>query len=126
MRHKLVIISLLLIVALILSSCGGQPATQSEKKFVGSAQSNIYHYPSCEWAKKIKPGNQVWFSSPEEAKAAGYRPCKVCRPSGSSGLGSSSRKGSGWSSNWKDSSWKSSSWKSSDWKSGSWKGSSWK
>ena len=82
MRRKLIVVSLLLIIALVLSSCGGQPAAQPEKKFVGSIYSNVYHYPSCKWAKKIKPENEIWFSSPEEAKAAGYRPCKVCRPPG--------------------------------------------
>jgi PBP1b-binding outer membrane lipoprotein LpoB len=86
MRRKLVIVSLLLMLALILSSCGTQPATQQqyqpEYKFVGSINSDKYHYPDCEWAKKIKPENQVWFSSPEEARKAGYKPCKVCRPPG--------------------------------------------
>ena len=54
-----------------------QPAAQ---KYVGSINSNIYHYPSCKWAKKIYPQNEIWFSSPSHARANGYRPCKVCRP----------------------------------------------
>ncbi|MAF43121.1 MAG: hypothetical protein CMI54_02980 [Parcubacteria group bacterium] len=37
-------------------------------------------YHSCEWAKKIYPQNKIWFSSPSDATAHGYRPCKVCRP----------------------------------------------
>ncbi len=48
--------------------------------FVGSAKSNKYHYPSCEWAKRIKPRNEVWFSSAEAAQAQGYVPCRVCKP----------------------------------------------
>ncbi|MGB9804092.1 Ada metal-binding domain-containing protein [Desulfofundulus sp.] len=84
LRRKLAILSVLLLLALILSSCGSQPANQQQQqyKFVGSIHSNIYHYPDCKWAQRIKPENQIWFSSPEEAKAAGYRPCRVCRPPG--------------------------------------------
>ena len=48
--------------------------------FVGSKNSDVYHYPSCSSAKKIKKENEIWFNSVEEAKSAGYRPCKVCKP----------------------------------------------
>ena len=51
-----------------------------EKVFVGSIKSNKYHYPDCEWAKKIKPSNEIWFSSSADAVAHGYVPCKVCNP----------------------------------------------
>jgi micrococcal nuclease len=49
-------------------------------RFVGSLESDKYHYPSCRWAKKILPENAIWFSSSEEARAAGYVPCGVCKP----------------------------------------------
>lgn len=55
-------------------------SASSDKKYVGSINSNIYHFPDCEWAQKINPSNQIWFTSPEEAKAKGYSPCKVCKP----------------------------------------------
>jgi hypothetical protein len=48
--------------------------------FVGSINSDIYHYPWCQWAKKILPENEVWFNTAQEARDAGYRPCKVCNP----------------------------------------------
>lgn len=48
--------------------------------FVGSTKSNKYHYPSCQWAQKIKPSNEIWFTSSEDARAHGYVPCKVCNP----------------------------------------------
>ena len=51
-----------------------------EFKYVGSAKSNKYHYPSCQWAQKIKQENLVKFKSAKEALDAGYVPCKVCRP----------------------------------------------
>ena len=57
--------------------------TQSETsatRFVGSVKSDKYHYPSCQWAKKISQKNEIWFSSTNEAKAKGYVPCKVCKP----------------------------------------------
>ena len=55
-------------------------AQKQEAVYVGSARSNKYHRPSCQWAHKIKPSNLVQFSSPEEAQQQGYVPCKVCHP----------------------------------------------
>jgi micrococcal nuclease len=55
-------------------------ATTTQKKFMGSKKSDKYHYPSCRWAEKILPQNEIWFSSSEEARAAGYVPCGVCHP----------------------------------------------
>lgn len=49
-------------------------------EFWGSVKSNKYHYPTCSSAQRIKPGNLVVFSSPNDARMAGYIPCKVCRP----------------------------------------------
>lgn len=49
-----------------------------EGQFVGSKNSTKYHLPSCRFAKKIKPENQVWFSSEEEATSKGYKPCGTC------------------------------------------------
>ncbi len=55
---------------------GKETAKQGEQgKFVGSVNSNKYHWPNCPWAKKIAPQNQIWFSSEEEARAAGYVRC---------------------------------------------------
>lgn len=55
-----------------------QPAekeTTEQGKFVGSVNSNKYHWPDCSWAKKIATQNQIWFSSEAEAQAAGYTRC---------------------------------------------------
>lgn len=49
-------------------------------EYWGTKNSNKYHYPTCKSALKIKPANLVKFSSPEEAKKAGYVPCKICKP----------------------------------------------
>lgn len=55
-----------------------QPTTAG--RYVGSIQSNKYHYPDCYWALQIKPENLIWFSSAEEALGMGYVPCRVCDP----------------------------------------------
>ena len=55
-----------------------QPTTAG--RYVGSIQSNKYHYPDCYWAQQIKPENLTWFSSAKEALDMGYVPCKVCGP----------------------------------------------
>lgn len=53
--------------------------TPSSEKgiIVASKYGKKYHWPWCTWAKKIKPENQVWFKSEEEAKKAGYQPCSA-------------------------------------------------
>ncbi|NQV00654.1 MAG: hypothetical protein HQ537_00825 [Parcubacteria group bacterium] len=43
--------------------------------FVGSKNSNKYHWPNCSFAKRISEENQIWFSSEAEAQAAGYIRC---------------------------------------------------
>ena len=49
-------------------------------KYVASKKSNKFHKPNCKWAQKIKPANQIWFDSREEAIKKDYIPCKVCKP----------------------------------------------
>lgn len=55
------------------------PFTQSGQ-YVGSVKSDKYHKPSCRYAEAIDPGNEIWFDTEEEATAAGYQPCGVCKP----------------------------------------------
>jgi hypothetical protein len=42
-------------------------------KFIASKTGVKYHAPKCDWAKKIKKSNAVWFDSKEAAKKAGYK-----------------------------------------------------
>jgi len=37
-------------------------------KYVASKTGSTYHIPKCDWAKKIKKKNQVWFDDEKEAK----------------------------------------------------------
>jgi hypothetical protein len=62
-----------------LSSPGGNH-NPSNATYVGSVNSDVYHYPSCQYAKQIHTENQIWFSSSEDARAHGYHPCSVCNP----------------------------------------------
>ena len=50
--------------------------------YVGSINSDVYHYPYCRYVAQIYPQNRIWFTSAEDASSQGYRPCKVCKPPG--------------------------------------------
>lgn len=53
---------------------------QQSGTYVGSVESDKYHYPSCRFAKKILPENEIWFGTTAEAQAAGYSACGTCKP----------------------------------------------
>ncbi|OGW78855.1 MAG: hypothetical protein A3C51_04375 [Omnitrophica bacterium RIFCSPHIGHO2_02_FULL_46_20] len=69
-----------LVIGVCLMSFSGLGLSQEAKVYVGSKNSTKYHYTWCRWAQKINPNNKVTFNSAQEAKAAGYIPCKVCKP----------------------------------------------
>jgi O-6-methylguanine DNA methyltransferase len=46
----------------------------------GCRTTKIYCRPGCPPGRRMKAENRVVFSSREEARAAGYRPCKICKP----------------------------------------------
>ena len=48
--------------------------TYTPGKVVASKSGKNYHAPKCEWAKKIKKGNRVWYKSVDEAKKAKLKP----------------------------------------------------
>ena len=48
--------------------------------YVGSQNSDVFHYSSCASAKRIKSYNKITFSSRSNAIASGYRPCYRCHP----------------------------------------------
>ena len=47
--------------------------THKPGKYIASKSGSKYHAPKCDWAKKIKKQNAVWFNSKAEAKKAGYK-----------------------------------------------------
>ncbi|MBN1935552.1 MAG: hypothetical protein JW934_12865 [Anaerolineae bacterium] len=56
------------------------PNNTSGASYVGSDQSDKFHYLSCRWADKIKDENRICFASRAAAVAYGYAPCGVCKP----------------------------------------------
>ncbi len=64
----------------------GVPVTEIERlasnqvRYLGSKTTHVFCFPTCRHARGISEQHRVPFSSEVQARAAGYRPCKVCRP----------------------------------------------
>jgi len=56
----------------------GQPASQVTGSFIGNANSQIFHVPTC--TSLPAPQNRTYFNAREDAIAAGHRPCGICNP----------------------------------------------
>jgi O-6-methylguanine DNA methyltransferase len=70
----------------ILSAEGLDPVGLEELaragiRYFGSDTTRIYCLPSCRHARRVTDRHRVTFRSRVESEAAGYRACKVCRPS---------------------------------------------
>ncbi len=55
-------------------------AARSGYRLTGSATTHITCFPTCRHARRTTDRHRRWFHTMDEAVAAGYRPCKVCRP----------------------------------------------
>jgi methylphosphotriester-DNA--protein-cysteine methyltransferase len=53
---------------------------QAGVRYYGSQTTHIYCFPTCRHARRITDAHRVLLRSQADAIAAGYRPCKVCRP----------------------------------------------
>ena len=42
-------------------------------KYVASKTGTTYHAPKCDWAKRIKKANRVWFNDDKEPRRQGYK-----------------------------------------------------
>lgn len=62
------------------SSQDGQAGVGPTAPVVGVRTTRIYCRPVCRPARMPRPENCVPFPDAEVARAAGYRPCKLCRP----------------------------------------------
>jgi O-6-methylguanine DNA methyltransferase len=49
-------------------------------RYLGSATTGIYCHPTCHHARRITGRHRVEFRDARSAAAAGYRPCRDCRP----------------------------------------------
>lgn len=66
---------LLVLVTLLMTM-----STALATTYVGSVNSDKFHYTYCRYAKRIYDENKIYFYSRDEALNSGYIPCKVCRP----------------------------------------------
>jgi AraC family transcriptional regulator of adaptative response/methylated-DNA-[protein]-cysteine methyltransferase len=55
-------------------------STQYAGPFHGCRSTHIFCLPTCRYDARVLPRNQMRFATADEARAAGYRPCKVCKP----------------------------------------------
>ena len=55
-------------------------STRAGVRYAGSDTTKIYCFPTCHRARRITRRHRVEFRGEREAEAAGYRPCRVCRP----------------------------------------------
>lgn len=51
-------------------------------RYVGSATTKVVCHPTCRNARRIREVHRMPFRSLAAADAAGFRPCRVCRPAG--------------------------------------------
>ena len=59
-----------------------EEAARRGKRLSGSTTTRIVCWPTCRHARRTQERYRVSFRSLREAGAMGYRPCKVCRPTG--------------------------------------------
>ncbi len=57
-----------------------EDAARRGERLSGSTTTGIVCWPTCRHARRILPRYRVAFRSLREAAAAGFRPCRVCRP----------------------------------------------
>ncbi|HEX6183756.1 MAG TPA: Ada metal-binding domain-containing protein [Pyrinomonadaceae bacterium] len=67
--------------AAVTGGAGATPsASSATRPVVGNSSLGIYHLPGCDWVAKIAPRQRADFDSPDAARAAHFRPCRVCKP----------------------------------------------
>ena len=54
--------------------------TDNIDKVYGCRTTKIYCRLGCPAGRRMKPENRIEFSTRNEARANGYRACKVCKP----------------------------------------------
>jgi len=52
---------------------------QGEKRYVASKNGKMYYSLGCSGAKRIKPENEVWFSTKEDAEKSGFTLSSTCK-----------------------------------------------
>jgi O-6-methylguanine DNA methyltransferase len=57
-----------------------EAAARTGQRYLGSDTTHVVCLPTCHHARRITARHRVPFRSLEAAAAAGYRPCRACRP----------------------------------------------
>jgi O-6-methylguanine DNA methyltransferase len=57
-----------------------QELARSGLRYEGVRSTKVFCFPTCYHGRSAKEQNLVYFHDAAEARAAGYRPCKHCRP----------------------------------------------
>jgi len=57
-----------------------QALAKSGLRYEGVRSTKVFCFPTCHHGRRANPANFVFFHDEEEAREAGYRPCKDCRP----------------------------------------------
>jgi len=57
-----------------------QKLARAGLRYEGVKSTRIFCFPTCYHGRRVREENFVFFHDEAEARAAGYRPCKDCRP----------------------------------------------
>jgi len=57
----------------------GESSAKVQGAYVASRKGTKYHLPWCSGARTISEENKLWFTTKEEAEAAGFTPAKNCK-----------------------------------------------
>ena len=75
---------LIIVVGCFLFAETGIGLGAGSHRFIASQSSDRYHLTSCKVAENILQEDALYYATPEEYLAAGYRPCRKCDPPTSS------------------------------------------
>lgn len=62
-----------------LTTSVSSSTSSTSKNFVASKHGKLYYPKACKGANRIKPENEVWFSTATDAEKAGYTSAPSCK-----------------------------------------------
>ncbi len=83
MKIRMTALCLLVLFSLFSEACARRqprPAADAEYVCVAEVGGSAFHRTPCIYVQKIKDDDKLFFSTFEEAKAAGKKPCEECKP----------------------------------------------
>jgi methylphosphotriester-DNA--protein-cysteine methyltransferase len=55
-------------------------ANAASDPFIGNLVLGIFHLEDCHWVDTISVKNRVGFNTAADARAHGFKPCRICSP----------------------------------------------